>query len=170
VQPEDWDVSSYDETIGSARFLADRYLDMTDRRAETVGEVLRLIADPSNAPLAFHCAAGKDRTGVVAALTLSLLGVSDEDAAEDYALSSAATDRWVAWARVHRPEFVEQVLALPGPWHVAPAEAIVLFLAELRAEHGSIEAYAASVGVSRQLVERMRDHLLSPVDASIDDR
>jgi len=160
VQPEDWDVSAYEEELGSARFLADRYLDMTARRGDELAAVLALIAGSSNTPLAFHCAAGKDRTGVVAALTLSLLGVSDTDIAADYTLSGAATKRWLAWARTHRPEIVEQVLALPGPWHVAPPEAIELFLAGLRAEHGSVEAYVSSVGVETATVADMRAHLL----------
>jgi len=160
VQPEDWDISTYDDELGSARFLADRYLDMTSRRADAVGDVLTLIATSSNAPLAFHCAAGKDRTGVVAALTLSLLGVSDSDVTADYALSGGATQRWLEWARVNRPEIVEQVLALPGPWHLAPAEAIGYFLDDLRSEHGSVEAFVASVGVDATLIDEMRGHLL----------
>lgn len=163
VQPQDWDISAYDEQVGSARFLADRYLEMTTLRADAVSAVLQLIAASSNAPLAFHCAAGKDRTGVVAALTLSLLGVADADVAADYALSSAATERWFAWARINRPEIVESVSTLPSPWLVAPAEAIELFLADLRSEHGSIEAFAASIGVDAEAVGDMRGHLLEPV-------
>lgn len=162
VQPEDWDVSAYEDELGSARFLADRYLDMTARRADALGAVLALITASANAPLAFHCAAGKDRTGVVAALTLSLLGVSDTEIAADYALSSASTQRWLAWARTHRPELVEQVLALPGPWHLAPADAIQLFLDDLRSEHGSVEAYARSVGIDAAAIAEMRAHLLEP--------
>ena len=46
-----------------------------------------MIADPDAAPVVVHCMAGKDRTGVVCALTLALLGVSDEDIAADYALT-----------------------------------------------------------------------------------
>jgi protein-tyrosine phosphatase len=166
VQPADWDVTAYDDEIGSARFLADRYLEMTRLRGDAVASVLRLIAAPDNAPLAFHCAAGKDRTGVIAALTLSLLGVDDDDIAADYALSSAATDRWVEWARVHRPEVVDAVLKLPGPWLVAPAEAITMFLADLRAEHGSVEAYVASIGIDDAMIAELRRHLLEPAGVS----
>ena len=163
MQPADWDVSTYDEAIGSARFLADRYLEMTSVRADAVAAVLRLIATPDNAPLAFHCAAGKDRTGVVAALTLSLLGVEDADVASDYALSSASTDRWIAWARINRPEIVDEVLELPGPWLLAPAEAIELFLADLRAEHGSVTAYVNAIGIDASTIAELRRHLLEPV-------
>jgi len=160
VQPQDWDVFAYDEQQGSARFLADRYLEMTSLRTDAVAAVLSLIADSSNAPLAFHCAAGKDRTGVVAALTLSLLGVADADVAADYALSSGATARWLDWARINRPEVVDIVMKLPGPWHLAPGEAIELFLEGLRTEHGSVEAYAASIGVGPEVVAQLRGHLL----------
>lgn len=160
VQPYVWDAVAFDEQLGTARYLADRYLEMTRERGEQLATVLRLVADDASAPLAFHCAAGKDRTGVVAALTLGLLGVGDDVVAADYALSGDSTERWLAWARVHRPHVVEQVLALPGPWHTAPAEAMVLFLDGLRAEHGSVDAYASSVGVGPDVVEAMRAHLL----------
>lgn len=51
--------------------------------------LLRLINNDS--PLLFHCAAGKDRTGVAAALVLSLLGVSDEDIISDYMITADTT-------------------------------------------------------------------------------
>lgn len=47
--------------------------------------LLQLLEDES--PLLFHCAAGKDRTGVAAALILSLLGVDDKQIIEDYLLT-----------------------------------------------------------------------------------
>ncbi|GAA6136721.1 hypothetical protein NBRC116583_04680 [Arenicella sp. 4NH20-0111] len=60
--------------------------------------LLRLIDHRS--PLLFHCAAGKDRTGVAAAIILGLLGVSDEDIIEDYLVTqsqvSTLFDTWVA--------------------------------------------------------------------------
>lgn len=60
--------------------------------------LLRLINE--EAPLLFHCAAGKDRTGVAAALILSLLGVSYEDIVQDYLISQGQVahllQNWVA--------------------------------------------------------------------------
>ena len=44
------------------------YLMMLERFADRLTEVVRLIADPATHPVVFHCAAGKDRTGIVAAL------------------------------------------------------------------------------------------------------
>ena len=51
-------------------------------------EALEIIAEPENHPLVFHCNAGKDRTGSLAAVVLGVLGVMDEDIIEDYALTS----------------------------------------------------------------------------------
>jgi protein-tyrosine phosphatase len=52
--------------------------------------LMRLVEQQT--PLVFHCAAGKDRTGVAAALILSLLGVSDELIIEDYLLDQGETE------------------------------------------------------------------------------
>jgi len=59
-------------------------LETGPRLAEIVSELAR----PGALPALVHCAAGKDRTGIVVALVLSALGVADEDVARDYALSA----------------------------------------------------------------------------------
>jgi protein-tyrosine phosphatase len=51
-------------------------------------EALEIIADKNNHPLVFHCSAGKDRTGVLAAMVLTAMGIVDEDVVEDYVLSA----------------------------------------------------------------------------------
>lgn len=51
-------------------------------------EFFRIVADRHNAPLLFHCSAGKDRTGIAAALLLASLGVDRETIMEDYLLSA----------------------------------------------------------------------------------
>lgn len=62
-----------------------RYLvDGPDRVARAV----RTLIDPGNGPALFHCAAGKDRTGVIAAVILDLLGVRHEAIVEDYMLTA----------------------------------------------------------------------------------
>jgi protein-tyrosine phosphatase len=67
--------------------MGDMYTDMLDNARDAVLAVFRRIAlaAPSSGRLLFHCTAGKDRTGVIAALLLSLAGVSGEDIVRDYA-------------------------------------------------------------------------------------
>ncbi len=117
-----------------------------------------MIADPGRAPVVVHCMAGKDRTGVVCALALSLLGVSDEDIAADYAMTETAMRRLTEYLRATDPEAIE------GNEHMfdSPGAAMTLFLADLRAEHGSVEKYVRAIGVTAEQVTALRDHLLEP--------
>ncbi len=142
---------------GMPRYLADRYAEIVEEGARTgaMGTVLRLIADSSRAPVVFHCAAGKDRTGVVAALVLALLEVSDETIAEDYAASRTAEDRYRVWLSVNRPDL--KPLTGNNP---APAEAMHSFLTELRARYGSVVDYTEHAGLTATHRTALREHLL----------
>jgi protein-tyrosine phosphatase len=143
---------------GLDRFIADRYRELVELGTAGIGGALKVIADPSAAPLVVHCVAGKDRTGVVCALTLSLLGVSDDDVAADYALSTAASERFSAWLRESQP----RTEPLPAPMLASPAAAMHLFLDELRERHGSIEGYAKHAGLTASDLSALRSHLLEP--------
>jgi protein-tyrosine phosphatase len=64
------------------------YKDMVKNQKAALAIAFRALADKSNYPLIIHCTAGKDRTGVVSALLLELLGVPRNQIVEDYLLSS----------------------------------------------------------------------------------
>ena len=83
---------SYDAWVGARQCR--RAVPRHDlRRRATVRGFLQLVCDARRYPLVFHCFAGKDRTGILTALVLGLLGVADDDIAADYALSAAAMHR-----------------------------------------------------------------------------
>jgi protein tyrosine/serine phosphatase len=161
VLQETWERDSVDIAGPEERFLANRYLEMLDSGRETIPMALRLLADPESVPLVFHCAAGKDRTGVVAALTLSLLGVPDETITQDYALSTNATQKLIAWLKVEYPDRIAEIESQPTSFMSSPAEAMHLFLADLREHHGSVERYAESVGVEPETIDGLRTNLLT---------
>ena len=73
-------------------YLAARYIDMLTSGTDAFVGALEVMASSDNFPLVFHCAAGKDRTGIVAALLLSVLGVDDELIAADYAVTAEHID------------------------------------------------------------------------------
>jgi hypothetical protein len=150
----EWRNVGYDEAAGPKRFLADRYLDMAEEGIEGFGAALRLISDADRAPLIMHCFAGKDRTGVLAALTLALLGVPQADIEADYAASEPA--RIPISTRIAK----ERGTQIPGHFAACPPEAIGLFLGELAGRYGSIRGYARAAGVSDLHVEALRAHLL----------
>jgi len=161
LHPEhrEWHPGGYDETAGPHRYLADRYLDMAEEGIEGFGSALRLISDAQRAPLVMHCFAGKDRTGVLAALTLALLGVPQPDIMADYAASEAA--QATIGAQILREPTGEPVPPPPAHFLACPPLAISLFLTELAARYGgSIHGYARAAGVSELHIEALRAHLL----------
>lgn len=152
--PADPDVTA----DGRVDYLLERYTEMVEQGGEAIGQALRLVADPDAAPLVFHCISGKDRTGLVAAFVLHLLGVSDDDVADDYALSEAAEEPNFHWYAARDPEHTER------RWErytVTPREVIPALFDHLRTGHGSVRGYLRSVGVTERHVESMREHLLT---------
>lgn len=122
-------------------FLTARYVDMLIEGAPAIVDALDVLAQPAAYPLLFHCALGKDRTGVLAAVVLALLGVDDETIAEDYALSPSA-DGGVADA-----------------WG-APPEAMRRVLAHVRTRCGSMVGFARGIGVPFDVIEELHRQLL----------
>jgi protein-tyrosine phosphatase len=158
VERRPWRREEYDPRHGLPRFFADRYAELAEDGVEEFGRAIELIADAGRAPVVAHCAAGKDRTGVLVAVVLRLLGVAEADVVADYALTGLATGRFVAdWRRLHP----DRPLSWPG-FGQAPAEAMRLFLAELDQRYGSIRAYAAKhLGVQDDLVRALRANLVT---------
>lgn len=155
----DWQDVPHPDDIVHERWLADRYLNFTEDGQLGLAAALSAIADPGAAPVVVHCMAGKDRTGVVCALALSLLGVSDDDIATDYALTETSMRSLTEYLLKTNPEAVE------GMEHMfdSPREAMLLFLADLRERHGSVEAFViGELGMSEEQVAAMRSHLLTP--------
>jgi protein-tyrosine phosphatase len=148
---------SYDQYHQSfedvARFFADRYAETAEDGREEVRAVLELVADPQSVPVLYHCKGGKDRTGIITALILSLLGVPEDDIVADYALTEAVRTvllaEWEAAGGKPLP---------PGTGAFrAPARAMELFLAELARDYGSVSGYIASTGADPEdLTRRLR--------------
>jgi hypothetical protein len=125
-----------------------------------VGATLREIAEGEPA-VVFHCSAGKDRTGIVAALLLCLLGVGDEAIVADYERSDGSVEAWLTWAKDRAPEEADRFVASTPRWVMrAPAPLMRGFLEGMRQTYGSIEGYLASIGVDEHVVGALRDRLL----------
>jgi protein-tyrosine phosphatase len=154
----EWEDAADHDEPSDARWLANRYLDLAEHGHAAIATAVEVIAEADNAPVVVHCVAGKDRTGVVSAVTLAALGVPDEVIAEDYALTSRATGRTMAYLRALNPE----IERMPKRWLLCPAEAMLLFLADLRARHGSVRGY---LGLPDPVLARLEEHLLEEAPA-----
>jgi protein-tyrosine phosphatase len=147
--------------VDAVDFLAGRYFDMLTLGSTSIVTALNTVATADRLPLVFHCSAGKDRTGVLAAILLSVLGVSDDDIASDYALSRAAMRELAEWVRTERPESYETMAAQPPAFLDAPPLAMRRFLALARSEYGSLTDYVTESGVGSDVIESLRVTLLT---------
>jgi protein-tyrosine phosphatase len=141
-------------------FLVWAYRDMLAQGAPRFATAIEHLAEPGALPAVFHCAAGKDRTGVLAALMLSALGVSRSVVLADYALTAGAMERMRAWATREYPELAEQMADTPSAFMAALPEAMGEVLAELDAEYGSVDAYVRAIGVRDGAIDALASAVL----------
>lgn len=141
-----------------AEFLRDRYLDMLVHGGDSIARAVELVAE--GAPALFHCAAGKDRTGVVAAVILGLLDVSHDEIAADYHASAAAMAAFVDWLTLEFPQALDAMTSQPPEYLEAPADAMYGFLAAVDDHYGSMERLARHLGVTDAAIAALRANLL----------
>lgn len=123
-----------------------------DRARTEIKAVLQVIADSTPGPLLFHCVAGKDRTGIMAALLLALADVTPEAIAQDYAFSTVRLrDAYLERYSHHGAERVLEEVRCP--------EEGVYNMLEYLNQAGGIRAYLEAIGLQEGDVERLRAKL-----------
>ncbi|WP_330330954.1 tyrosine-protein phosphatase [Streptomyces sp. NBC_00536] len=157
IEHRPYDQAEIDPDTDPWRHLADRFAEVTEDGVVEIRRAIELIADGPG-PAVFHCASGKDRTGLIAALVLTLLGVPEEQILADFALTELATDRLVEDWRAAHPG---RTLKWPS-YGRAPAEIMALVFADLTARHGSVHAYLTDrVGITAATITALRARLLA---------
>ena len=146
-----------DDENGSIEFLTWAYGDMLAQGADRFAHAFQVLAVPGSAPAVFHCAAGKDRTGVLAALILGGLGVDHDTIVADYALTRAAMIRMRAWVLEHHPEMAERMGETPAFMLAAHPQAMRNVLDQMVIDHGSVRGYLSSIGVGDALLAEMAE-------------
>jgi protein-tyrosine phosphatase len=144
--------------------LGSQYQEMLRDAGAQIVAALGVLADPDALPAVFHCSAGKDRTGVLSAMVLSLLGVDEEVVVADYALSGGAMTRLRAKLLLKYPDSRDVIENIDEVFSADPAQ-MELLLDHLREQHESAGAYVAAQGGAPELVERLRASLLEPAPA-----
>lgn len=121
------------------------YLSWVDGSGTAFADAVRALARPEALPALVHCTAGKDRTGVLVALVLDVLGVEEKAIVDDYLETNA------------------QLGADPGDivfQHMINADLITGSLAHVRARFGSAERYLMAHGVTAAEIAALRQGLL----------
>jgi protein-tyrosine phosphatase len=151
------------ESVTAPQDLApgEGYVLIAERYAPSIAEVFRLLTLADALPAVFHCTAGRDRTGIISAMILDVLGVPDEVIAQDYVLTELARERTTEWIEAHEPAFAAYMAQFPPERRVMRAEMIVGFVELTRAKHGSIAGFLAGAGVGEDRLEALRARLLA---------
>jgi protein tyrosine/serine phosphatase len=134
------------------------YLRYLEQRPDSVVAALRAIAEPDGATLV-HCAAGKDRTGVVVALALTVAGVPRDAIAADYAHTESQIEAIVA--HLARSDLYHREVNRPDQIPPASAEVMISVLDAIDAEHGGVLSWLAEHGWTELDTSRLRRKLLS---------
>lgn len=162
----DWTVYSSDQ-LDDPGLAVQHYLETTERGHAAIREVIDTLADSSRLPAVFHCAAGKDRTGIIAALVLTLLAVPVERIADDYALSDIATRRWEASIAAGARDDTQTSWAyIPPAMMTAESATMTAFLSRLMTIHGTPDNFAAAIGITSETLAVLRNCLLTPLAAT----
>jgi hypothetical protein len=142
--------------------LAERYLWYLDGGQAALAEAIDLLAEPDRLPAVFHCAAGKDRTGVLAALVLDLVGVEREVIVADYVLTAERMPL-IMERYAKDPAFAERLARTPASRFAVVADTMERFLDGLDLRFGGARGWALHAGVPAATLDRLAGLLVDPV-------
>jgi protein-tyrosine phosphatase len=156
------DRASLVEHDHGVQFMYEMYVGLLAHAAAEIGQIVGGIADADVLPAVFHCTAGKDRTGILAALILEVLGVDRGDVLDDFELTNQFVDHG------HHESMFQRMLEVGmGPeaaagMLIASRQAMSDALDVLDAEYGGAERYLVEVAcVSPDALVNVRANLLS---------
>jgi protein tyrosine/serine phosphatase len=130
-----------------------------DHGRSGLGAIVSAIADAIPGGVLVHCHAGKDRTGLVVAVLLALVGVDDESIADDYALTARNLEPLIVdWLDSMSNDEAERArlrdLAHPR------REAMLDTLRYLRERYGSAAQYLLGAAVTEKQIKRLHERLV----------
>jgi protein tyrosine/serine phosphatase len=136
--------------------MCGHYLGYLENRPEEVVGALRTIASAPGAAIV-HCAAGKDRTGVVIAISLAIAGVEPQAIVDDYMATDTRLEAIVE--RLSRSRMYAGVTNTPVKAHAPRAETMKAFLEQLTIRYGGLDAWLAANGFGADEVSALRAKL-----------
>jgi protein-tyrosine phosphatase len=137
--------------------MTGHYLGYLENRPEEVTGALRSIATAPGAAIV-HCAAGKDRTGVVCALALTVAGVGPDDIVADYALTNERLEAIVE--RLARSKmYAGSMSRTPIKAHAPRPETMKAFLEQLDTRYGGLTRWLTEHGFGPDETARLRAKL-----------
>jgi protein-tyrosine phosphatase len=136
------------------------YVQILEQRGDALAGAVRALARPGALPALVFCSAGKDRTGIVTALVLGVLGVSDDEIVAEYTRTEqnmSGEFRARVQARAQAAGISEQEAAVKLG---APPALMWTTLGWLRGRHGGAAGYLRSHGITDGELDELRGPLI----------
>jgi protein-tyrosine phosphatase len=150
--------AAWNEEVRDRATLHELYAQYLDRCQPQIGAIVATIAE-SIPTTVFHCYAGKDRTGIIAALLLSTVGVPDTVIAEDYAETTVQIShllpQWRAYA-IERQEDMRRFERNTG----SDARTMLSLLEHIRERYGDVSEYLRLCGITTSQLEGLKSRLV----------
>jgi protein-tyrosine phosphatase len=141
--------------IGDSKDMFERYMYIVDTRPQAFRDVFNVLAR-SDGTVLFHCFAGKDRTGLVAAMLLAVAGVPREHIAADYGETDVQLAKqyeiWINEADPDKRDAFRNELR-------CPPERILGVLEHMDARWGGVESYLETAGMASADVDLLASRL-----------
>jgi len=147
------------EPSESGDVLLELYKLALTTRQPAIAEVLTIIAEAPEGAVLFHCTAGKDRTGIVSALLLSLAGVEAGLIVEDYALTGQMIAPMVEEIIANAAERGADIESF-RPLLASEPSTMHATIAHLEENYGTAVAYLERIGLPAAVIDRLRNRLL----------
>ncbi len=158
-RPIDGSVAAAPVADRSPDAMVAQYLGILEHSSDLVVEAVRNLASDEALPAVFFCAAGKDRTGVLAAVVLGALGVRAEDIVADYVLTEESIEAIIT--RFAQSESAPPMYRDLPPSHFAPfAETMERVIGSVRERYGSFADYLTSNGLAPDELRSLRESLI----------
>jgi len=141
--------------IGDSKDMFERYVFIIDNRPDAFRNVFTAIGE-ADGGVVFHCFAGKDRTGLVAAMLLSLAGVAPDDVAADYGETDLQlANQYEVWINEAPPDkrdlFRDELRC--------PPDRILRVLDHFERKWGGVAAYLEAAGMKPSAIDEVASKL-----------
>jgi len=138
----------------------EKYIEMADNCRDWVRDSLRIMAGTDGGVL-FNCATGKDRTGIISALVLSLAGVSREDIIADYCISELyLKELYEELLDAYMKMWPEENASINDPFFKTDPSNMAIFLNHIGDNYDGAEGYLLSCGLEKDELEAIREKLV----------
>lgn len=137
------------EAKGMKKALTEVYEYIIDNYKENVCKALKFVADAPDGAVFYHCFLGKDRTGILSMLLLTIAGVEEDDIVADYQLTYTYLEKYMC-------THADTLWDTDPENHYSLPQTMRSLLAYIKNKYGSVEDYIRKIGISDRDKEKIR--------------